>query len=164
MVLLFENFHMSDSMLDPSTVKMKNKRPGSPGPQWGQASSFSVDMHTPMPLSAQAVLGTQGVDEKAGTLVLFFLLVDAASKLPRRTGSGNGILPTFSRLWTQRDRPGQSQEAREYWIGTAGSCCPLPHFILLPGQLGEVWVWWGLAGELQEGPVLSKNADPGVVK
>lgn len=48
MVLLFENFHMSDSMLDPSAVKMKNKRPGSPGPQWGQASSFSVDMHTPL--------------------------------------------------------------------------------------------------------------------
>lgn len=36
--------------------------------------------------------------------------------------------------------------------------------VLPPGQLGEVWVWWGLAGELQEGPVLSKNADPGVVK
>lgn len=98
MVLLFENFHMSDSMLDPSTVKMKNKRTGNPGPQWGQASSFSVDMYTPMPLSTQAVLGTQSVDEKAGTLVLFLLLVDAASKLPRRTGSGNGILPTFSRL------------------------------------------------------------------
>lgn len=79
-------------------------------------------------------------------------------------GGGHKGPPPYPRL---RDRL-VVREAREHWIGTAGSCCLLPPqpypSVLLPGQLGEVWVWWGLAGKLQEGPVLSKNSDPGVVK
>lgn len=59
---------------------------------------------------------------------------------------------------------GRAKRPESTGLAQLAAVAPYPHFILLPGQLGEVWVWWGLAGELQEGPVLSKNADPGVVK
>lgn len=66
-----------------------------------------------------------------------------------------------------RDRPGQDHEVREHQTGTAGSDCltasgPTCRFAFLGSW--ETLGWWGLARELQQGPVLSQNANPGVVK
>lgn len=57
---------------------------------------------------------------------------------------------------------GGGQEVEGTALAAGSGCLSQP--VLLPRQLGEVWVWWGLAGGLQEGPVLPKNADPSVVK
>lgn len=143
MVLLFENFHMSDSMLDPSTVKMKNKRPGNPGPQWGQASSFSVDMYTPMPLSTQAVLGTQSVDEKAGTLILFLLLVDAASKLPRRTGVAMGYFLHSAGCGHKGTDRGRAKRPESTGLAQLAAVAPYPTSFCCPGS----WEKFGFGGD-----------------